>query len=171
MKCAQCYAENDLRATVCAVCGKSIEPIRVCPSGHVLPVGATECPQCPVIWPALTPHHGPACLRGVVWPAKGRLYGLDPHAQEPVDVLELRDSDSPISFVDDARGGIRAVRDDLTDCLAKLAVRPSGLVLCIRRKPSDPAPMTYEPLVQRQRFAVGETTLGVALFSPPTTAR
>jgi hypothetical protein len=168
MKCSHCYEDNPAWATVCSSCSQPVERLELCPMGHLLPPGRTDCPVCPDLWPEVTAFAGPPVLRGVLWLEQGRLTSeVEPGAD--LAYLEVRDREQPLALKIQPSGTASiVVDDDDPNILCRVLMRPEGVQVCSRVRPgAPPGPPVYEPLPPGESFRAGHASFRYVAIEPP----
>lgn len=168
MKCSACYADNQAWVTTCTKCGEPTLPIELCGGGHILPPGVRECAICGSSWPALPAFSGPSILRGLLLVESGLLMST---ANQPLAFLELRDAEASLAFEEGGRGHVFLCAPESREAVARLAVRPDGVRLCLKQQAATvrrTAKLAWEMLATDGLFQVGNTLFRfVAVDVPP----
>ena len=171
MKCSACYADNAAWVTTCARCGEPTLPIELCGGGHILPPGVRECALCGSSWPALPSFGGPSILRGLLLIESGLL--LEAGTQRPLASLELRDAEAALAFEEGGRGHVFLAPPESREAVARLAVRPDGVRLCLKLQAATvrrTAKLSWEMLATDGLFQVGGTLFRYVAVDVPAWA-
>lgn len=168
MKCSSCYADNAAWVTTCARCGEPTRPIELCGGGHILPPGVRDCAVCGSSWPPLPAFVGAPVLRGILVVDGGLL--LDKVSQVPISFIELRDAETALAFEEGGRGHVFLAPPDAREAVARLAVRPDGVRLCLRQQAATvrrTARLSWEMLAADGLFQVGGALFRYIAFEVP----
>jgi hypothetical protein len=169
MKCGVCYADNPYWQEVCSRCGEPVVPVRLCPAGHVLPPGSTECASCSKSWPEVTPFHGLPVLRAIVIPDAGEFASAD--GTRSVGLIELRDGEQPVSLVLERDRKLRIEDEGTAAASLKILTRPDGMRYCLnpglRPSATAGAPAGYEAIPEDRRIWVGSTSVRITTLTVP----
>jgi hypothetical protein len=85
-----------------------------------------------------------------------------------LDHIEVRDSANPFSIVSDELGRARLLPRDDPNALAKILMRPRGLLVCLRGGPrGDGPPQSYEAVANDGIIRAAGVSLRVVTFTVP----